>query len=137
MKDTRDDSGRPSPLGATVCSEGTNFSIFSASASGMQLVLFDHMDDVSATRTVTLDPVHNRTSHYWHIFLPGIKPGQLYGYRADGPRDPAAGQRFDPQKVLIDPYGKGVSVGRSYSRAAASIPGDNASTCSIGKATSR
>lgn len=94
----------------------------------MQLVLFDHIDDVVASRTVTLDPVHNRTSHYWHIFLPEIKPGQLYGYRADGPRDPAAGQRFDPLKVLIDPYGKGVSVGRSYSRAAACIPGDNAST---------
>ncbi len=94
----------------------------------MQLVLFDHADDDAAARTVTLDPVLNRTSHYWHIFLPGIKPGQLYGYRADGPLDPVAGQRFDAQKVLIDPYGKGVSVGRNYSRAAACIPGDNAAT---------
>jgi glycogen operon protein len=72
--------------------------------------------------------VLNRTSHYWHVFVPGIKPGQLYGYRADGPFDPAAGQRFDAQKVLIDPYGKAVSVGRNYSRVAASISGDNAST---------
>ena len=128
MRDIKDDSGRPSPLGATICSDGTNFSIFSASASGMQLVLFDHIDDPVPTRTVTLDPVRNRTSHYWHIFLPGIRPGQLYGYRADGPRDPAAGQRFDSEKVLLDPYGKGVSVGRNYSRAAACIPGDNAST---------
>ena len=112
MKDTRNNRGRPSPLGATVCDGGTNFSIFSASASGMQLALFDHADDHVAARTVTLDPVRNRTSHYWHIFLPGIQPGQLYGYRADGPRDPAAGQRFDPQKVLIDPYGKAVSVGQ-------------------------
>lgn len=128
MRDIKNDSGRPYPLGATVCPEGTNFSIFSASASGMQLVFFDHADDRVAARTVTLDPVRNRTSHYWHIFLPGIKPGQLYGYRVDGPHDPAAGQRFDSQKVLIDPYGKGVSVGHNYSRAAACRPGDNAST---------
>jgi glycogen operon protein len=124
----RDPAGRPSPLGATVCPDGTNFSIFSASACGMQLVLFAHTDDRAAARTVTLDPVRNRTSHYWHIFIPGIKSGQLYGYRADGPRDPAAGQRFDRQKILIDPYGKAVSIGRNYSRAAACAPGDNAST---------
>lgn len=122
MTNSKDDSGRPYPLGATVCPDGTNFSIFSASACGMQLVLFDHADDRAAVRTVTLDPAHNRTSHYWHIFLPGIKAGQLYGYRADGPSDPAAGQRFDSQKVLLDPYGKGVSVGPNYSRAAASNP---------------
>ena len=128
MIDVKDNSGRPYPLGATVCPDGTNFSILSASATGMQLVLFDHADDRVAVRTITLDPVCNRTSHYWHIFLPGIKPGQLYGYRADGSFDPSAGQRFDPQKVLIDPYGRGVSVGQHYSRAAACVPGDNAST---------
>ncbi len=128
MSDTRDEVGRPSPLGATVCPTGTNFSIFSASATGMQLALFDHADDHAATRIVTLDPVRNRTSHYWHIFLHGIKPGQLYGYRADGPDDPAAGQRFDPEKILIDPYGKCVAVGSNYSRAAACVAGDNAST---------
>ena len=123
----RDPAGQPSPLGATVCPDGTNFSIFSASASGMQLVLFDRADDRAAVQTVTLDPVRNRTSHYWHIFMPGIKSGQLYGYRADGPHDAAAGQRFDPQKILIDPYGKAVSIGLNYSRAAACTPGDNAS----------
>ena len=128
MIDVKDNSGRPYPLGATVCPDGTNFSILSASATGMQLVLFDHADDRVAVRTLTLDPVCNRTSHYWHIFLPGIKSGQLYGYRADGSFDPSAGQRFDPQKVLIDPYGRGVSVGQHYSRAAACVPGDNAST---------
>jgi len=128
MRDTRDESGCAYPLGATVCPDGTNFSILSASACGMQLVLFDHASDRVAARTVTLGPVRNRTSHYWHIFLPGIKQGQLYGYRADGPLDPAAGQRFDAQKVLIDPYGKVVSVGADYSRAAACMPGDNAST---------
>jgi isoamylase len=120
--------GCPYPLGATVHPDGTNFSIFSASATGMELVLFGYPDDGAAARFVTLDPVQNRTSHYWHIFLPGIKPGQLYGYRVDGPSDPAAGQRFDRQKILLDPYGVGVSVGKNYSRAAACVPGDNAGT---------
>ena len=128
MRETNDVRGCPYPLGATLCPDGTNFSIFSASASGMELLLFDHADDVAPARTVKLDPVLNRTSHYWHIFLPGIARRQLYGYRADGPFDPAAGQRFDPQKVLIDPYSKAVSVGRNYSRAAASRSGDNAAT---------
>lgn len=119
-------NGCPYPLGATVRPDGTNFSIFSASATGMELVLFAHPDAGAATRSFTLDPVRNRTSHYWHIFLPGIVSGQLYGYRVDGPNDPAAGQRFDRQKILLDPYGVGVSVGKNYSRAAASVPGDNA-----------
>ncbi len=128
MRDATEGAGCPYPLGPTVRPEGTNFSILSASSTGMQIVLFDHPDDRAPALTVTLDPVRNRTSHYWHIFLPGIKPGQLYGYRADGPCDPAAGQRFDSQKVLIDPYGKGVLVGKNYNRAAACMPGDNAST---------
>jgi glycogen operon protein len=128
MTFAKDNNGCSYPLGATVCSLGTNFSILSASATGMELVLFDNADDVSAARTITLDPVLNRTSSYWHIFLPGIKPGQLYGYRADGPFDPASGQRFDSLKVLIDPYGKAVSMGNNYSRAAACRPGDNAAT---------
>ena len=128
MRDLKDNTGCPYPLGATVCPAGTNFSILSTSASGMQIVLFDHPDDYAAARTITLDPARNRTSNYWHIFLLGITPGQLYGYRADGPMDPAAGQRFDRQKVLLDPYGRGVSVGKNYSRAAACVPGDNAAT---------
>jgi glycogen operon protein len=68
----------PYPLGASVTPEGTNFSIFSASAKAMQIVLFDHPDDTGPAQTITLDPVRDRTSHYWHIFLPGIKRGQLY-----------------------------------------------------------
>ena len=116
----------PYPLGPTTTPEGTNFSVFSASATRMELVLFDHTEDSVPSHVIALDPVLHRTSHYWHIFLPGIKPGQLYGYRADGPDDPANGQRFDSQKVLIDPYGKSVSVGPNYDRAAACKPGDNA-----------
>jgi glycogen operon protein len=116
-------------LGATVDAEGTNFSVFSANATGMQLVFFDHPDDPVAARTVTLSPAWNRTAHYWHIHVPGIKAGQAYGYRVDGPNDPSRGQRFDKQKVLLDPYGKSVFLGLNYDRDAASRPGDNAAAC--------
>ncbi len=118
----------PYPLGPTLTPEGTNFSVFSANATAMEIVLFDHADDLQPARVIALDPVLDRTSHYWHIFVPGIKVGQLYGYRADGPYDPPAGHRFDRHKVLIDPYGKSVSVSQLYSRAAASKPGDNSAT---------
>jgi isoamylase len=94
------------PLGPTVSAEGTNFSVFSSNATRMEIVFFDHGDDLRPSRVIKLDPLANRTSHYWHIFVTGIKPGQLYGYRAEGPFDPANGHRFDSQKVLIDPYGK-------------------------------
>lgn len=118
----------PFPLGPVVSSGGTNFSVFSANAKRMEIVFFDHADAMQPSRVVTLDPVTDRTSHYWHIFVPAIRAGQLYGFRVDGPNDPLYGQRFDSEKVLIDPYGKGVSVGEIYDRAAASRPGDNAAT---------
>ncbi|MEO6909685.1 MAG: glycogen debranching protein GlgX [Edaphobacter sp.] len=120
--------GSSYPLGPTVTPEGTNFSVFSTNATGMEIVLFDHEDALEPTRVVRLDPILHRTLHYWHIFLPGIKSGQLYGYRANGPNNPASGHRFDRHKVLLDPYGKSVFVGSHYSRAAARVPGDNAAT---------
>jgi isoamylase len=116
------------PLGPTLTSAGTNFSVFSAGATCIEIVLFDHAEAPQPARVIPLDPVLHRTSHYWHIFVPGIKPGQLYGYRADGPNDPASGHRFDRQKVLLDPYGRSVCVGKNYDRAAAGQPGDNAAT---------
>jgi glycogen operon protein len=91
-------------------------------------VFFDHDDAQKPARVIKLGPTINRTSHYWHIFVPGIVAGQLYGYRADGSGDVSGGNRFDCHKVLIDPYGKSVSVGQNYDRSAASHPGDNAAT---------
>ena len=70
----------------------------------------------------------NRTYHYWHVFVPGIQPGQIYGYRAFGPFEPSEGLRFDPDKVLLDPYGKAMAVPDGYSRIAATVPGDNCAT---------
>jgi isoamylase len=122
------DTGRSSPLGATVCHGGVNFSLYSRSASGVELLFFDREDDGRPARVIRIDPALNRTYHYWHIFVPGVQPGQIYGYRAQGPYDPANGMRFDPAKVLLDPYGRGVIVPKNYSRDTARKEGDNAAT---------
>ena len=121
-------SGRSSPLGATVVPGGVNFSVFSRGALGVELLLFDREDDPGPTRVIPIDPAANRTYHYWHAFVAGVQPGQLYGYRVQGPFDPRSGLRFDPTKVLLDPYGRGVVVPKNYSRDAASLVGDNAAT---------
>ena len=113
-------TGRSFPLGATVTDEGVNFSVFSRQVSRMELLLFDAADALYPARIIELDPRTHRTYHYWHAFVPGICPGQIYAYRADGPFDPQRGLRFDPAKVLLDPYGRAVVVPDEYSRHAAS-----------------
>lgn len=117
-----------SPIGATEMEGGTNFNLFSRHATGVELLLFDRDDDAIPARAITLDPRHNRTYNYWHVFVPKVYAGQLYAYRVLGPYEPQCGMRFDSQKVLLDPYGRGVVVPRGYSREAASRPGDNAAT---------
>jgi isoamylase len=116
------------PLGATVCREGVGFSLFSRRASRIELLLFDHEDDALPRRVIGIDPETNLTYHYWHVFVPNLEPGQIYGYRIDGPVDPANGLRFDPAKVLLDPYGRSVVIPRNYNRDAARKPGDNLAT---------
>jgi len=118
--------GQSSPLGATVFSDGTNFSVYSKHAKRIELLLFDCVDDAQPERAISIDPAINRTYHYWHVFVPGVKPGQIYGYRVDGAFDPPSGMRFDPAKVLLDPYGRGALVPKNYSRDAARQIGDNA-----------
>ena len=121
-------AGQSSPLGATVIPDGVNFSVYSRSASGVELVFFDREEDARPARVITIDGVTNRTYNYWHAFVPGVKPGQLYGYRIQGPFDPAVGMRFDSSKVLLDPYGRGVVVPTNYTREAARLEGDNTAT---------
>ena len=121
-------SGHSAPLGATPTPAGTNFSIFSRTASGVDLLLFDREDDQAPARVIHLDPAANHTYHYWHVFVPDVRPGQIYAYRVAGRFDPALGLRFDPAKVLLDPYGRSVIVPRNYSREAAGSAGDNAAT---------
>lgn len=117
--------GNTSPLGATVCNGGVNFSVFARDCTGIELLLFDRADDATASRIITLEPKRNRTYHYWHTFVPDIGSGQLYGFRVAGPFAPQRGLRFDPGKLLIDPYGRAVAVPAGYDRGAACVPGDN------------
>jgi glycogen operon protein len=123
-----DNAGQSSPLGASIVDGGVNFSLFSRTATGVELLLFDHEDDGTPSQIVRINPATNRTYHYWHVFIPGAQPGQLYGYRVEGPSTSASGLRFDPGKVLLDPYGRGVVVPKNYSREAARREGDNAAT---------
>jgi isoamylase len=120
--------GRSSPLGATVVDGGVNFSLFSRSASGVELLLFDREIDGKPARVIRIDPAANRTYHYWHVFVPGVGPGQIYGYRVEGPTAPERGLRFDSTKVLLDPYGRCVVVPKNYDREAAKRPGDSTAT---------
>ncbi len=120
--------GRSWPLGATIVDGGVNFSVFSRNAAAIELLIFEREDDLQPSHVIPLDPVISRSYHYWHAFVPEIQPGQLYGYRARGQLEPASGARFDANKVLLDPYGRGVVVPRNYSREAARHPGDNCAT---------
>ena len=120
--------GRSHPLGATLTPDGVNFSLYSRDASSVDLLLFDREDDAQPARVIRIDPGINRTYHYWHTFVPRLLAGQIYGYRVDGRFDPASGLRFDPSKLLLDPYGRAVVVPKKYDRDAASMAGNNNAT---------
>ena len=98
--------GYPYPLGATWTGVGVNFAIFSAHASRVELCLFDSPEATKETARVVLP---EQTDEVWHGFLPDARPNQLYGYRVHGPYDPAVGHRFNPNKVVMDPYAKAVA----------------------------
>ena len=119
------EAGASAPLGATLQDGGVNFSVFSKHATRVDLLLFDAVDAAQPARIVALEPPRHRTYHYWHALVPGLGPGQIYAYRAHGPLAPERGLRFDPEKVLFDPYGRRSRVPDGYDRRAASRPGDN------------
>ncbi|MGA0558202.1 glycogen debranching protein GlgX [Larkinella sp. VNQ87] len=102
----RSKPGKPYPLGATWDGDGVNFALFSERATGVTLCLFDADDPAKETQRI---PITERTEHVWHIYLDSIRPGQLYGYRVDGPFEPSQGLLFNPNKLLLDPYAKAIS----------------------------
>ena len=106
--------GRSYPLGATWDGEGVNFALFSENATGVELCLFDHAHAEEESHRI---PVEERTDQVWHVYLPEVRPGQLYGYRVSGPYEPEAGQRFNSAKLLIDPYAKALSGSIEWSDA--------------------
>ncbi len=97
--------GKPYPLGATWDGKGTNFAIYSENATGVELCLFDGEDAAEETRI----PIRERSHHVWHVYLPDVRPGQMYGFRVHGPYEPENGHRFNPNKLLLDPYAKAIS----------------------------
>jgi len=117
--------GESFPLGATVYHNGVNFSVFSKDSTAVELLLFDTPEAAQPCHVIPLDPKRNKTYHYWHIFLPGLRAGQVYAYRVEGPFDPERGLRFDRDKVLLDPYARAIVGWENYSRDAARRPGDN------------
>ncbi len=119
--------GQPYPVGATLVPGGVNFSVYSRDASDIELLFFDREDDARPARVIRIDPVSQRKYHYWHAFVAGVQPGQIYGLRAHGRFDGSNGFRFDSSKLLLDPYARAVVVPKNYSRTAASADGDNAS----------
>ena len=116
--------GKPYPLGPTLTDNGVNFSLFSSHAYGVDLLLFDSSSSPRASSVITLDPLLNRTGHYWHIEIPCLTGGQVYAYRVAGPFRPEVGYRYDSSKVLVDPYSRSICT-YLYDRKAACGPGDN------------
>ncbi len=106
--------GRPYPLGATWDGEGVNFALFSENATAVELCLFDEPDATKETHRIRIEEC---TDHVWHIYLPEVRPGQRYGYRVHGPYEPEAGHRFNPAKLLFDPYAKAIAGTIDWSNA--------------------
>src|SRR5256885_6998249 len=97
--------GRPYPLGGTWDGAGINFAIFSEYATKVELCLFDSIDDTKESQRIRLP---EQTDMVWHGYFPDAEPGQLYGYCVHGPYDPANGHRFNPNKIVLDPYAKAI-----------------------------
>ena len=100
-------AGQPYPLGAAWDGAGANFAIFSENATAVELCLFDGPDDAEESARI---PITQCTDGVWHVYCAEVRPGQLYGYRVHGPYAPQEGNRFNPNKLLLDPYAKRVGV---------------------------
>lgn len=101
--------GVPLPMGTHEYGGGVNFAFFSRHASRVRLELFDLSVDAMPARVIDLDPTRNRTGDIWHVWVEGIRPGQLYAYRVDGPYQPKDGHRFNFNKLLLDPFATAIS----------------------------
>ncbi|HJQ20623.1 MAG TPA: glycogen debranching protein GlgX [Gemmatimonadaceae bacterium] len=106
--------GQPYPLGATWDGSGVNFALFSENATAVELCLFDRHEDGGERNKIWM---HERTDQVWHCYLPDIRPGQFYGFRVHGPYEPNAGHRFNPAKLLLDPYAKAITGAIKWSDA--------------------
>ena len=112
-------SGVPLPLGAHRRGNGVNFALFSRHATGVRLDLFDRSEVAMPVRTIILDAARNKTGDIWHVWLEGIQPGLLYGFRIAGPYAPHQGHRFNPNKLVVDPHATAITplAGRDFQSA--------------------
>lgn len=107
-------SGSPLPWGARQVDDGVNFAIFSRNATRVRLELYANPYDAAPSKTIELDPAHHRTGDVWHVWVRGVQPGQLYAYRVDGPYHPREGHRFNPHKLLLDPFATAIAWERLW-----------------------
>jgi len=121
------EEGSPHPLGATIAQSGVNFSLYSGSATGVELLLFDKYDSPQPLQVISLIPSKNKTFHFWHIFVKNLKAGAHYAFRVTGPSAPEAGLRHNRSKVLIDPYARG-NTDTLWKRGDACNDSDNVAT---------
>ncbi len=126
--------GTTHPLGATWDGEAVNFALFAEQATGVELCLFDGPEDETESARIRL---REQDDFVWHVCLPDVRPGQLYGYRVEGPYAPHEGHRFNPAKLLIDPYARAISGTIRWSDALFGYtPGDPAADLSTNSADS-
>ena len=130
VRELATERGRSHPLGAHPDAGGINFAFFSEFATGIELLLFDRHDDVEPYQTIVLDPEASRSFAIWHVYVRGLRAPAFYALRVHGPADDQArgeGHRFDPRKLLIEPYSRGLDRTR-WQRGSAVGPGDNLAT---------
>lgn len=108
--------GQSFPIGPTLTEDGVNFCIFSKNATLVELLIFNHINEIYPAEVFTLNPKYNKTYHYWHIFLEGAYEGLIYAFRIHGPYEPHKGHLFDSSKVILDPYAKAVVIPEKYDR---------------------
>jgi glycogen operon protein len=121
-------AGRSHPLGAIPDESGVNFSLYSKSATGVELLLFENHDDPEPVQTIKLDSAINKTFHFWHVYVQDLNPGTFYAYRIDGPFETKeSGNRHNKNKIITDPYARGVSD-KLWDRVAACTDEDNISS---------
>ncbi len=122
-------SGHFSPLGATPDEAGVNFSIFSQNATAVTFLLFDDPESTTPLLEIPLNPLEHKTFYFWHLYVRGARPGMLYAFRVDGPHEAEHGHRFDPRRLLIDPYARGISTAL-WDRAR-TMAGEDGLTCGM------
>jgi len=136
MESWSQQEGTPLPFGACFVPEdgAWNFALYSKHATGVTLHLYGSRDAVNPIHSHRFDPLRNKTGRVWHcrVRASAAAAARYYAYQVDGPRDPGRGQRFDPEKILLDPYARAVHFPRGFSRRAASEPGGNQGRAPLG-----